>query len=61
MIAANDKEFERHIHWCVKNQDEARAIAREARELVLRERTFATEIDRWRDALASVPELQEAA
>lgn len=56
-----DKEFARICHsaadwadaikWAVCNQDEVRARATEAREYVLRERTYATEIERWREAI----------
>lgn len=39
------------IKWCVENQDEVRARATQAREYVLRERTFKTEIEKWRAAV----------
>jgi hypothetical protein len=40
------------IRWAVRNQDEVRARAQQAREYVLRERTYATEIEQWRRAVA---------
>jgi hypothetical protein len=39
------------IKWAVENRDEARARGQQAREYVLRERTFRTEINRWRQAI----------
>lgn len=41
------------IRWAVKNQDEARQLGAQAREFVLRERTFATEINVWKEALGA--------
>lgn len=41
-----------HIKWAVANRDEVRARAQQAREYVLESRTFRTEIDRWRQAIA---------
>ena len=39
------------IKWAVKNRDEVGALAQQAREYVLAERTFKTEIERWREAI----------
>jgi hypothetical protein len=57
-----DKEFARTVwsesawmaqmKWAVANRDEVRARAQQAREYVLEHRTFRTEIDRWRTAIA---------
>lgn len=41
------------IKWAVRNQDEVRARAAQAREYVLRERTYSTEIKRWDDAISA--------
>jgi hypothetical protein len=46
-----EKDWENAIRWAVKNQDEVRERGMQAREYVLRERTFATEIERWREAV----------
>jgi hypothetical protein len=42
----------RAIKWALKNRDEVSALAQQAREYVLAERTFKTEIERWREAVA---------
>lgn len=49
--ASTASEFVDRIRWCVRNQDAARALGREARELVLRTRTVEAEIPRWRAAV----------
>jgi hypothetical protein len=46
-----EADWQQQIKWAVRNQDEVRARGAEAREFVLRERTFTTEIDRWREAI----------
>lgn len=63
MLAYNDREFMDYVQFCVKNRDGVREMGRLAREQVLADRTFATEIGAWRGALASVEtrQLQEAA
>jgi hypothetical protein len=44
-------DWEHGIRWALKNRDEVRARAQQAREYVLAERTFKTEIERWRTAI----------
>lgn len=51
-VAATPDEWERQIRWAVANRDEVRARAQQAREYVLEHRTFRTEIERWRQAIA---------
>lgn len=51
LTAKTAKEFLHHIKWCVQNQDEARALGREARQLVLRERTAQGNAWRWQEAI----------
>lgn len=56
-----DKEFARTVRsesdwmtqlkWAVANRDEVRARAQQARKYVLEQRTFRTEIERWRQAI----------
>lgn len=41
------------IKWAIGNRDEVRARAQQAREYVLTHRSFKTEIERWRQAIAS--------
>jgi hypothetical protein len=45
-------DWMRAIKWALKNRDEVSALAQQAREYVLAERTFKTEIERWREAVA---------
>lgn len=57
-----DKPFARTCHtpddwtgaikWAVKNRDAVSALAQQAREYVLSERTFKTEIEKWRKAIS---------
>jgi hypothetical protein len=49
---ATPAEWMDAIQWGVRNRDEVRAKARQAREHVLVNRTFRTEIERWRQAIA---------
>ena len=42
------------LKWAVRNRDEVRHKAQQAREYVMRERTFRTEITKWKDALCRV-------
>jgi hypothetical protein len=49
--ASTSKEWADRIRWCVRNQDEARAMGLRARELVLSTRTIQSEIVRWREAV----------
>lgn len=51
LTASTAKEYADKVRWCVRNQDEARAIGREARELVLATRTIQSEVARWREAV----------
>ena len=41
------------LKWAVRNQDEVRARGAQAREFVLRERTFETEIEKWKEAIGA--------
>lgn len=50
-IARSPEDWVAQIKWAVANRDEVRARARQAREYVLAERTFRTEINRWRGAI----------
>lgn len=50
-ICHSPTDWERAIKWAIKNQDEVRHRAAQAREFVLAERTFRTEIERWRNAI----------
>jgi hypothetical protein len=45
-------DWMRAIKWALKNRDAVSALAQQAREYVLAERTFKTEIERWREAVA---------
>lgn len=54
LFAATAKEFLHHIKWCVANKDEARARARECRDLVLRERTAEGNVWRYEEAFSEV-------
>lgn len=51
LMARSAKDFFHHVKWCVANQDEAKAMAREARELVMKERTIHANAWRWQEAL----------
>lgn len=53
LMCWTEKDWMEQVKWCVRNQDEVRALGQLTREYVLRERTFTTEIDHWRTALAS--------
>ncbi len=50
-VCSTPDEWAKAIRWTVENQDTVRAKAQEARSYVLAERTFTTEIDRWRQAI----------
>ena len=50
-ICHTPDDWMRAIKWAVQNRDEVRQKAQRARDYVLRERTFATEIERWREAI----------
>lgn len=52
LTASTAKEYVDRIRWCVKNQDEARALGREARELVLNTRTIQGEVTKWNEAVS---------
>jgi hypothetical protein len=51
LTASTAKEYVDHVRWCVRNQDEARAMGAAARELVLNTRTIQAEIGKWREAV----------
>lgn len=51
LTASTAGEYVDHVRWCVRNQDAARELGREARELVLSTRTIQAEIPRWREAV----------
>lgn len=48
-----ESDWEEAIRWAVRNRDEVRELGRQTREHVLAERTFKTEIERWRKAVES--------
>jgi len=50
-VAHTPDDWMRHIKWCVANRDEVRQRAEQTRDYVLAERTFRTEINRWRQAI----------
>lgn len=50
-ICHTQSDWASAIKWAVRNQDEVRARAQQAREYVLAERTIKTEIERWREAI----------
>ena len=52
LFAHTAKDFETQIRWCVRNQDEARRMAKEARSHVLNERLIEHKIHLWRNAIA---------
>lgn len=54
-ICHTPKDWERAIKWAVKNQDVVRIKAERARRYVLRERTIATEVEKWRQAISATP------
>jgi glycosyltransferase involved in cell wall biosynthesis len=49
-LARDADDFLELVRWCVTHRDEVRALAHEAREYVLRERTIENNIHRWREA-----------
>lgn len=51
-VASTPDEWMQQIKWAVANRDEVRSRAQQAREFVLEHRTFRTEIERWRQAIA---------
>lgn len=51
LMAKDAKAFYHHVKWAVANQDEARALAREAKQLVLKERTIQANAWRWQEAI----------
>lgn len=52
-MCATPAEWLDAIKWAVRNRDEVRARAKRARDFVLAERTFKTEIKKWELAIAS--------
>jgi hypothetical protein len=51
-MSTTPDDWMRQIKWAVANRDEVRARAQQARKYVLEHRTFRTEIERWRKAIA---------
>lgn len=51
LMAKTAKDFYHHVKWAVRNQDEARALAAEAKQLVLKERTIQANAWRWQEAI----------
>lgn len=51
LTAASAKDFEQQVRWCVKNRDEVKRIAAEAKDYVMRERTIQKHIAAWEEAL----------
>lgn len=52
LIAENADAFLKHVQWAVRNRDEVRALAAEAREIVLAERTNLAQRNDYVEALA---------
>lgn len=50
--ARNGREFLKHTQWALKNRDEAREIARNAKEWVLSNRNIRKQISIWREAFS---------
>jgi hypothetical protein len=50
--AGNHKEFLKAAQWCVKHRDELKAIARQAKDYVLAERTTEKNVWHWEEAIA---------
>lgn len=46
-------DWEEAIRWAVSNRDEVRAMSRAARNYVLAERAFSTEINKWKEAISA--------
>lgn len=53
ILCKTARDFYHQIKWCVGNQDEARAMAREARDLVMKERTAEGNAWRYEEAFAA--------
>lgn len=53
LVAENSEGFLQHVQWAVANRDEARALAQEARELVLLERTNTAQTKLYEEAIAA--------
>lgn len=51
LMAKTAKDFLHHVKWLVGNQDEARAMAAEAKKVVLKERTIQANAHLWRQAI----------
>jgi hypothetical protein len=52
-IARSETDWMEQIKWALKNRDEVRARARQARNYVLAERTYRTEISKWEEAISA--------
>ncbi len=53
LFAHSEKAWADQIKWCVRNRDEVRALAAEAKAYVMGERLIGHEIPRWREAVAA--------
>jgi glycosyltransferase involved in cell wall biosynthesis len=52
LFAHSEKDFEQQVKWCVKNRDEVRAMAAEAKAYVMGERLIGHKVGLWREAVA---------
>jgi glycosyltransferase involved in cell wall biosynthesis len=51
LVAETEKDFRRHIKWCVQNQDEVKKLAAEAQAYVLAERRIEQSVKAWEEAV----------
>jgi hypothetical protein len=51
LVAETEKDFRRHIKWCVTHRDEVKQLAAEAKQYVLSERLIEQNIHKWREAV----------
>jgi hypothetical protein len=51
LVAETEKDFRRHIKWCVNNRDEVKKLAAEALAYVLSERRIEHSIHYWEEAV----------
>jgi O-antigen biosynthesis protein len=52
LVAETEKDFRRHIKWCVQNRDEVKRLAAEAKAYVLAERRIEQHISKWEEAVS---------
>jgi hypothetical protein len=52
LFAHTEKDFEQQVKWCVKNRDEVKAMAAEAKAYVMSERLIGHKVGLWREAVA---------